>query len=301
MYGRFMAALLTCGSAGFAACDAAGPNEDNPLKNRIAFESGRTTAGSRIYTMRPDGSDVREFVIGLQGSVSGPDISADGERLAFEHSHDIYTIRWDGRDLRRLTVHPMSDAEPRWAPDGSKLVFTSARSGAGDLYVVSADGSELIRLTNDPRMEGYGVDWSPDGTKIALTVQDSEGPNIYTIDANGENRVQVTSLPGGGSWPSWSPDGSQLAFMGFGTFVGLYKIDADGSDRTLLDPALVNYSPAWSADGKAIAYTRASPLASDGYFGSEEEIVIVASDGTGLVRLTSNSVPDSRPSWGPGD
>jgi Tol biopolymer transport system component len=98
--------------------------------------------------------------------------SPDGERIAFTSDRDgdyeIYTIRRDGTDLRRLTHTPGNDAHNAWSPDGEWIVFASERRGFkdesplhphnpqayGDLYVVRADGSEVRMLTDDQFEDG---------------------------------------------------------------------------------------------------------------------------------------------------
>ena len=107
-----------------------------------------------------------------------PSWSPKGDRIAFTSDRDgdyeIYTIRPDGTDLRRLTHTPGNDAHNAWSPDGEWIAFTSARGGFkdeaalhpynpqpyGDLYVMRADGSDVRQLTDDQFEEGT-PSWLP--------------------------------------------------------------------------------------------------------------------------------------------
>ena len=86
-----------------------------------------------------------------------------------EGNADIWICRLDGSELRRLTEDEARDSSPDWSPDGTRIVFSSTRSGGSDLYIRAADGSgEALRLTF---LEGREDDpaWSPDGRSIAFT------------------------------------------------------------------------------------------------------------------------------------
>ena len=83
---------------------------------------------------------------------------------------DIYMIKLDGSEQRRLTNSPGFDGFSAWSPDGRRIAFASDRnSGNWELYVMASDGTKQRRLTNTPVDEGAPV-WSPDGKKIAYLV-----------------------------------------------------------------------------------------------------------------------------------
>jgi Tol biopolymer transport system component len=119
----------------------------------IAFVNGtgrrppysRLKAG--LYTIRPDGSRLRRRFGRLGGPGPRPDWSPDGSRIAFSPRKHIFTVRADGRRLRRLTA-PTSERtrsiSPAWSPDGKYIAFIRD----GDLYVMRADGGGLRRVVD---------------------------------------------------------------------------------------------------------------------------------------------------------
>ncbi|MDE0503839.1 MAG: hypothetical protein OXI86_07145, partial [Candidatus Poribacteria bacterium] len=93
-------------------------------------------------------------------------------KIAFTSVRDgngeIYVMDGDGRNKRRVTVHPSVDRYPAWSPDGAKIAFVSNRNNVNkdhrQIWVIDADGKNPIRLTDG--LVDYHPDWSPDGTKI---------------------------------------------------------------------------------------------------------------------------------------
>ena len=104
----------------------------------------------------------------------------------------------------RSSSDPPYDVNPSWSPDGTKIAFDSSRDGNTEIYVMDADGSNQINLTNNSAFDGC-FDWSPDGSKIVFT--SDRGGNfvsritsdnitmseIYVMDANGSNQTRLTS------------------------------------------------------------------------------------------------------------
>jgi Tol biopolymer transport system component len=135
--------------------------------------------------------------------------------LAFVSDRDgnpeIYTSNADGTGLRRLTNNAVADLSPVWSPDGNKIAFTRDRgisTGYSDIYVMNADGSNVVQVTNGP--SDVEPAWSPDGTRIAYA--GFAGIYVQNIDQPFRTPEQ---LGYGLSWnnhPSWSPDGQYILF-----------------------------------------------------------------------------------------
>jgi len=137
-----------------------------------------------------------------------------------------------------------------------RIVFQSDRDGDNEIYVMKADGSQVVQLTDNQADDRYPA-WSPDGEKIAFTSDREGNYEIYTMTPDGKNLTNLTRHPGEDGDPSWSPDGKKIIFYSDRSQNGwqLYTMDADGSRVT----QLTNFSgrnilPAWSPDGTRIAF-----------------------------------------------
>jgi Tol biopolymer transport system component len=122
---------------------------------------------------------------------------------------------------------------------------------------------------------------------------------IVTMRTDGTGRSVVTgSVPGDAGHPSWSPDGSRLAFelhVQSDPEIGqtdIYVIDADGTDPQRLTTDGTSSSPAWSPDGSRIAYVHATR-------GGNSDIHVMEADGSNRVRLTTDPALDLWPAWSP--
>ncbi|MGH9903132.1 MAG: peptidase S41, partial [Pyrinomonadaceae bacterium] len=93
---------------------------------------------------------------------SEPSVSPDRSEIAFVSGGDIWTVPAAGGEARLLVSHPATEFRPVYSPDGTRLAFTSNRTGNGDLYVLALDGGELRRLTFDDGFDLVDA-WSRDG------------------------------------------------------------------------------------------------------------------------------------------
>ena len=160
----------------------------------------------------------------------------------------IYTTNPDGTDPRRLTSGP--DVEPAWSPDGAQIAFVRYNgSTQGTIFMMTADGSNLRRLTAEGGQTDRYPTWSPDGTKIAFWRFVSSS-TLVIMNPDGSDQKVVQSGSNKYSHPAWSPDGSKLAVSGWD---GIYLINIDGTNPTRITQVSgandYDSDPAWSPDG----------------------------------------------------
>src|SRR5207249_414599 len=183
------------------------------------------TQSEELRIMSPDGSkDSQLTAVITPGS---PDWSPDGSRMAFDVRTDfrdpgqIYTMNADGSAQRRLTDSPGMDIDPDWSPDGSKIVFVSKReTESGALNVMNADGSDQRPLIPNHRCTPP----SPPPASPPVCLGDEQ--------------------------PTWSPDGTMIAFVGFAQedpgFSDIFVVRVDGTDeRRLTHTPDFEWSPSW--------------------------------------------------------
>jgi Tol biopolymer transport system component len=222
-----------------------------------------------------------------------------------EGESQIYIMNADGSEQMRLVKTSGRAKQPVWSPDGSRIALIMSKIEEGhnlDLYVMESDGSNLIRLTESPSIESDPC-WAPDGSRIAfVSSHDSfidleRGPitvyNIFVIDSDGSNFAQLSIGEAQDLSPSWSPDGTRIAFHSNrdGNF-DIFVMNADGSELVnLTHHPSDDQFPAWSPDGAQIAFTSDR----DG----NEEIYIMRADGTTIERLTDDIGRSKRPVWSP--
>lgn len=141
-----------------------------------------------------------------------------------------------------------------------RIVFSSTRDGNAEIYVMYADGTQLIRLTNHPGNDTEPV-WSPDGQRIAF-VSDRSGHNeIYVMNADGTNVTRLTFGPSDKTSPAWSPNGQNLVFVDLRNESyeirdsGIYLINSDGSNLTSVPVGGTDeFDPIWSRYGGYLIY-----------------------------------------------
>ena len=137
-----------------------------------------------------------------------------------------------------------------------QLAFVSGRDGNDEIYVVSANGSGLSRLTADTASDRSPV-WSPDGSRIAFA-RGSDAADIYVMDADG-SEVELRASGRSAGEPAWSPDGSTLAFQvvhdgsAHVATVGSSGSGADAVIAFLRDAPGYDGQPSWSPDGLRLA------------------------------------------------
>lgn len=223
-------------------------------------------------------------------------------RIAFVSERNgkpqIFLMNADGSNQTALTDLADGACQPAWSPDGAQLVFISpcARRAetypGASLYRMNADGSgvqRLLTLANGV----FDPDWSPSG--LTFTVLEGNRPQVYVAAADGSNPQRLSSPVAYDRHPTWSPDGARILFLN-NTRAGrptLYWMNKDGTFEDGRNPRQVTRdldadSPAWSPDGRLVAFV------------SQNNLFTVPWDGLGFgVREVRAEGLNDEPAWSP--
>jgi hypothetical protein len=277
---------------------AASPAE--PASSQLVFASNRD-GDFDIYVMNDNGSDVVQLT-NLPGQDSDPAWSPDGQRIAFASNRDgdfeIFVMNADGTGVVQVTHTDATgqDRLPKWSPDGRFLVFQrpfEPLTGRHlDLYQVELATGTVTRLTFIAPFGSGGAapDWSPDTRLIYQRHTDQVDWELMVRDTNGAIR-QLTF----NSWddvdPDWFPGGTRAAFTSTvndgGDIRGI--VLATGAQTVLTSGPDVDVSPAVSCDGSRIAFVRVRL--------GNGQIWVMASNGTGHIKISNNTASDVQPDW----
>jgi TolB protein len=186
------------------------------------------------------------------------------------------------------------------ASSNGVLVFGSDRDGEPDLFTIDPSTLAVTKLTTRSGAAELQPAWSPDGTRIAYVRRGgiTGRADLWVMKASGRGRTRATSTPVPERDPSWSPDGTHLTYgarTGPGEPFRIFVANADGSgldQLTTQAAGSADRAPVWSPDGSRIAFV-------SNRAGGFPELYLMSANGTGVVRLTTNSFVDANPSWSP--
>ena len=238
---------------------------------------------------------------GVNGRISLTQRVPAGEVRA---NRDIFAYTRD-QTRTRITFTTDNEEQSSWSPDGRWFAFKRRDA----VYVAPVDDSVPPRpLTkpNDGLTNNTQPAWSPDGARILFRTNRANPSqnvgDVWVMDvATGEPSAEpLVVRPGDERYPTFSPDGTKLLFRGDADGLPnsddeeIYVANADGSGITALtDDAHLDSAPAWSPDGRRIAWESRR----DG--GGDREIFVMDADGTNVQQLTDNAVHDEGPAWSP--
>jgi TolB protein len=250
---------------------------------------------SNLYMADYDGARQRRITISKALDIT-PVWSPDARSIAFgswrSGYQDIYVLFPYGDGVLQNPTKGNAARQnflPAFSPDGTRIAYTSTGDGNSEIYVMNRDGSNHQRLTNHPSIDVTPT-WSPTGTQIAFTSDRTGTPQIYIMNADGTGLQQITR-ESACDRPTWSPAPlNEIAYSsrsGGGNIVKIFDF-ATRSTRALTDPIGNNESPAFSPNGRHVAFvsTRAG----------KEQIFTIHRDGTGLRQITRTGT-NRYPNW----
>ncbi len=116
-----------------------------------------------------------------EGTWISLDVSPDGQTIVFELLGDLYTLPVSGGEAKRITSGLAFDTQPRYSPDGKRLVFLSDRNGSENVWISDADGTNARALTKGDKNLYASPEWTPDGDYIVASKTGMPIGTIYDI------------------------------------------------------------------------------------------------------------------------
>ena len=288
------------------------------FNGRIAFSSQRVepAAGAKrafdVFSMNADGSDVRRLTPNPENdrdadwSPNGHDIAYAIDKPDAPKSFEVARMTADGKRHRKLTTSPTDEAssQPSWRPDGKGILFR--RGGPGDVGSIWQMGllGKRPRLRFAPPHDPLFATWSPNMKRVLFAAIVSPlgdtDRGIFTMEAKGGRLRTLFDVAGSyDSAPAWSPDGRRIAFESDADVDGanpehdreIWTMAANGSHRVqLTHNALHDEGPAWSPDGRMLAFT-------SGLDDTHGDIHVMSAAGRHVRALTVFAGADDSPDW----
>jgi TolB protein len=257
---------------------------------------GALLVGKR-YSGRPDdrGRIIRQFANEILVALTG-EAGVFDTRIAFikkgTSATELYTINFDGSDLRRITHHNSLTLSPRWSPDGRRLAYTSFKDGNPDIYLQELDSGKTEKIVSYPGLNLPGS-WSRDGAMLLVTLSREGSPGIYDMNVGSRILQRLTRESTINVSPVRSPDEKRIAFVSNRNgSPQIYVMDADGGNvRRLTMEGNYNTSPAWSPKAKKIAY--------EGSVNGQFQIFVIDEEGGAPRQMTFDRGDHESPSWSP--
>jgi Tol biopolymer transport system component len=278
----------------------------SPGGTEVAYlaRSGRTDFPSWIVAMVSvrGGSSHELLRVDRFGIVSSPAWSRDGSRVLLattrnENDADLFTMRSDGSEVRRVTADDVFELDPALAPNGTRIVFTAPTPSAipqSGLFAIGTSGKGREALTAPPLgSEDLYPSWSRDGGRVAFVRSlDPSGPSaaeLWTIRADGTDARRLLVSDHELIGTAWSPDGTRIAFGRFEPRPAVWIVGSDGRNARELTAAGGISAPAWSPNGSRLAFVAAGT--------TTLEVLDVASGSVSAA--ATDAAWGSKPAWSP--
>jgi len=237
-----------------------------------------------------------------------PAWSPDGSRVAFVSDREqpgvfhLFVANIDGSGLTALTSGNLTAEWPSWSHDGAFLYFDSRREKKIEIFKIPSAGGQETQVTGSgegsENVSDAHAALSPKGDNAAFdSNREADGlRKIYTMAPDGTKVRLVTINPHSNSFPSWSPDGSLIAFRmrksTFSPVSEIHVIKPDGTGlRMVTKLGAACTHPSWSPDGTQIVFA----VVLEG----NHEICVASADGVTVERITETKRNELRPTFSP--
>lgn len=285
---------VPCGDNSNCDLAAGGTCLAGPSSNRWCAYPDSECPGGLRYSDFDVGDGVGGQCVGGDGDagVDGPS-STCSQLIAFHRADGLYIVKPDGTGIDTRATG-MTEENPVWSPDGTRLLFERTVGGAKDIFSINADGTGIANLTVGAAGDDYSPVWSPDGKYIAFTTErnyTNSGSDVFVMEADGRNPTLVDIKADGASW---SADSAKIAYGSYKvTRFQIYVANRDGTNSTNVSNSNFSDSrPRWSPDGTKIAFEGLRGGLGVGTY-------LMNADGTNQQGLAPSLQVNSRPIWSP--
>jgi dipeptidyl aminopeptidase/acylaminoacyl peptidase len=257
---------------------------------------------------------VRDMV--AMDRISDPQVSPNGKQVVFvvrqtdleanRGRTDLWLVSTEGTGLRRLTSHPESDANPRWAPDNRSVWFVSSRSGSSQVWRIRIDGGEAEQVTDEPLDVGNLV-VSPDGSRLAFTMD--VFPEAESVSETVEQLAAIEACQTTGRvyenifvrhWDTWKDGRRSHLFVKpvtGGVAVDVMKgMEADTPSKPFGGPEEITFTP----DSQGVIFS-ARDVGREEAWSTDFDLYLAAADGSRPLKCLTqdNQAWDTSPVFSP--
>ena len=315
--------ILIAVAASVAAAFASSSWATSPGRNgRIAYDVKDRAGRWQLWVANSDLSGAKKLTHGRHDG-GWPAWSPDGKQIAFDsersdhtpknssHVNDIFVMKADGSQVKKLTDSRGESGDPAWSPTGSLLAFDADRGnrkGLRAIYVMHANGGKLRRVTRPaPPLSDYAPRFSPNGARLvflrARGTAETDPSALFTVRLDGSGLHQLTRYSLHVDQSDWSPNGKRIVFEAYphgrdnGAYGDIFVIGARRGKPINLTRNPVGQAgsldPVWSPDGKKLLFLDIRRVNGVGRYG----LATINPDGSDRRFISSKNLEEHQPDW----